>query len=327
MENIDNNQVREKVKNLQRSIVQRAIIRDAYILNDAKNYIDLIYNHSFQNGNEEVQEWFKIKDVILLSNLHYIKNQREAYIYNNDVTNIDYKKILDILNEYQKYMKKNCANYNILYFDFENEIKIKQQFQSNHEIENENTKDEKNIYYYSSYNPNGKILKLERNDNIPVEANLSVFAVIHNLLIRTKAIPKTDYLSKINLNEHELNNVYYFQMIILNAIKNGIFLVNQKNKIAVNKSNIENIKIACDNLNYYINLFNHLVKEKVEEIKYTVVENAEKGININGQNIVYEIIDEDLKINNTQPIWTDKRIKYTFSQDNKIYYEKLLFEI
>ena len=41
------NMVREKIKNLQRSIVQRAIIKEAYILNDAKNYIDLIYNYSF----------------------------------------------------------------------------------------------------------------------------------------------------------------------------------------------------------------------------------------------------------------------------------------
>ena len=42
MKNIDDNQTKTKIKNLQNSIVQRAIIREAYILNDAKNYIDLI---------------------------------------------------------------------------------------------------------------------------------------------------------------------------------------------------------------------------------------------------------------------------------------------
>ena len=103
MEKNNDNQFKEKIKNLQSSIVQRAIIKDAYILNDAKNYIDLIYAHSFQNDNkEEVQEWFKIKDVVLLSNLHYIRNQRDAYICNNETSGIDYKKILDILNEYQR---------------------------------------------------------------------------------------------------------------------------------------------------------------------------------------------------------------------------------
>ena len=318
-----------KIKNLQRSIVQRAIIKDAYILNDAKNYIDLIYKQCFQNNNdEEVQEWFKIKDVILLSNLHYIRNKRDDYTYKNDSSDIDYKKILNILNDYQKYMKKNSLNYTIPYFDFENEIKVKELFQTNDVNDNEDVKDEDNIYYYSSYNPNNKILKLEKMaSNGKVDGDLSVFAVIHNLLIRTKVIPKTDYLSKMNLNEQELNNVYYFQMIILNAIKNGVFLLNEKNKIAINKSSIENVKIACDNLNYYINLFNHLVKDRVEEIKCTVVENSDKNININGKDITYEIINEDLKPSNIQPIWTEKRIKYTFSQENKIHYEKLLFEI
>ena len=325
MENNDYNQVREKIKNLQRSIVQRAIIKDSYILIDAKNYIDLIYNVTFQNGNE-VQEWFKIKDVILLSNLHYIRNERDIYINNKESNNIEYLKILNTLNEYQKYMQKNNPNYNIPYFDFENEIKVKELLQSNH-VNNEFSKDENNIYYNSSYNTNRKILKIKKISKTNVDTNLSVFAVIHNLLIRTKVIPKTDYLLRINLNEQELNNVYYLQMIILNAIKEGIFLVNEKNKIAVSKTNIDNVKIACDNLNYYINLFNHLVKDKVEEIKYTVTENQDKGISINGQDISYEIIDESLKVNNTQPIWTDKRIRYTFSQDNKIHYEKLLFEI
>ena len=98
MKNNDYNQVKVKVRNLQNSIIQRAIIQDAYILSDAKNYIDLIYKYSFQNLNDEdVKEWFKIKDVVLLSNLHYIKNQRDAYIYNNDTSNIDYKKILNII--------------------------------------------------------------------------------------------------------------------------------------------------------------------------------------------------------------------------------------
>ena len=327
MENKDYNQFKEKIKNLQRSIVQRAIIKEAYILNDAKNYIDLIYKYSFQGGNEEVQEWFKIKDVILLSNLHYIRNQRETYITNNDANDVDYSKILTILNDYQKYMQKNDANYDIPYFDFENEIKIKKIMQANNISENEVTKDANNIYYYSSYNTNGKVLKIEKKEEICLNENISVFAVIHNLLIRTKVIPKTDYLEKLNLNEQELNNVYFFQLIILIAIINGIFSISEKNKIAVNKSNIENVKIACDNLNYYINLFNHLVKDKIADLQCTVHELQESGIEINEKHIEYQIIAEEEAPNNIQPIWTDKRIKYIFSQDNKMHYEKLLFEI
>ena len=34
--------MKSKIKNLQNVIIQRAIIKDAYILNDAMNYIDLI---------------------------------------------------------------------------------------------------------------------------------------------------------------------------------------------------------------------------------------------------------------------------------------------
>ena len=329
MENSSYNEIKSKIKNLQNAIIQRSIIKDTYILNDAMNYIDLIYKYSFNNNNDdEMQEWFKIKDVILLSNLHYVKNQRDAYLNSNDISNIDYKKILNILNEYQKYMKKNNINYDIPYFDFENEIKIKELFQLNNENSDWNQKDEKHIYYYSSYNSNGKILKLQKKYNNEQDTNSSVFAVIHNLLIRTKIVSKTDYLMQKNLSDQELNNVYYFQMIILNAIKNGEFLLNQRNKIAINKSNIEYVKIACDNLNYYKNLFNHLIKEKVGDIKCTVVENHEKGLNLNGNNIFYEIIDEsDLEDNIIQQIWTNKRIEYIFSQDNKIYYEKLLYEI
>ena len=49
-----------KIKNLQNSIIQRALIKDAYILNDAMNYIDLIYKYCFQNGNNE-----EVKGVLL----------------------------------------------------------------------------------------------------------------------------------------------------------------------------------------------------------------------------------------------------------------------
>ena len=325
----DNNEIKIKIKNLQNSIIQRAIIRDAYILNDAKNYIDLIYNYCFNtNIEEDIKEWFKIKDVILLSNLHYIKNQKEAYIKSRDSLNIEYEKILSILNDYQKYMKKNTVEYSIPYFDFENEIKIKQIYQQKGEKDNKQSNESnKYIYYHSNYNSNGKILKLEKSYNNIKDSDLSVFAVIHNLLVRTKIIPKTDYLIQNKLNEQELNNVYYFQIIILNAIKNGEFLIYQKNQISISKTNIEYMKIACDNINYYINLFNHLMKEKAEEIKYIITENYDTGININGREINYEIIDEDTIVDNIQPIWTNKRIEYTFSQENKSYYEKLLHEI
>ena len=325
----DNNEIKIKIKNLQNSIIQRAIIRDAYILNDAKNYIDLIYNYCFNtNIEEDIKEWFKIKDVILLSNLHYIKNQKETYIKSRDFLNIEYEKILSILNDYQKYMKKNTVEYNIPYFDFENEIKIKQIYQQKVENDNKQSNESnKYIYYHSNYNSNGKILKLEKSYNNIKDSDLSIFAVIHNLLVRTKIIPKTDYLIQNKLNEQELNNVYYFQIIILNAIKNGKFLIYQKNQISISKTNIEYMKIACDNINYYINLFNHLMKEKSEEIKYIITENYDTGININGREISYEIIDEETIVNNIQPIWTNKRIEYTFSQENKSYYEKLLYEI
>ena len=199
MENKNYNQIKSKITNLQNSIVQRAIIKDEKILNDAKNYIDLIYTYTFHNSNnEEVTEWFKIKDVILLSNLHYIKNQKDEHISNTNDTSIDYIKILSILNDYQKYMKKNCINYNIPYFDFENEIKIKKSYQLKSEIEYK-LEDDGNIYYTSGYNTTGKILKLEKKPIQAVNDKLSVFAVIHNLLIRTKVIPKTDYLLKLDM--------------------------------------------------------------------------------------------------------------------------------
>lgn len=315
-----------KIKNLQNSIVQRAVIKDAYIVIDAKNYIDLIYKYCFHNNEEEVQEWFKIKDVILLSNLHYIKNLKDAYIEDNEENNIEYKKILNILNEYQKYMKKNCTNYDIIYFDFENEIKIKESYQLNNIIESKSHDNEGNIYYHSCYNPNGKLLKLNISEKTVKDRKISLFAVIHNLLIRTKTIEKTDYLAQMKLTEQEFNMVYYFQIIILNAIKSGEFVLNQKNKIAINKKNIDLVKIACDNLNYYITLFNHLIREKYDEIKCTVVENNETGMKINENPIFYEIIDDDLPYHNIQQIWTSDRIEYTFSQENKIHYEKLLYE-
>ena len=236
-----------KIKNLQNSIIQRALIKDAYILNDAMNYIDLIYKYCFQNGNnEEVKEWFKIKDVIVLSNLHYIKNKRDSYVFNNDISNLEYPKILNILNEYQKYMKKNNINYDIPYFDFENEIRIKERLQLNKNIDNKERRDENYIYYHSCYNSNAKILKIAKNYHNSTNSDLAIFPVIHNILIRTKLIPQTDYLMQQKLNEQEINNVYYFQMIILNAIKNEIFDITQKNKIAIHKSNMEYIKIACN---------------------------------------------------------------------------------
>ena len=328
MKNNDYNQIKDKIKNLQNAIIQRAIIRDGYILNDAKNYIDLIYKSAFHNSDEnEVKEWFKIKDVILLSNLHYIKNERDNYIYHNDESNIDYNKILNILNEYQKYMKKNSLNYDIPNFDFEIEVKMKKSLQLNQDDNMEKNVDEKNIYYSSNYSENGKVLKIEKKLKYEENRNLSTFAVIHNLLVRSKIINKTDYLMKKQLSDHDLNYIYYFQMIILNAIKCGDCKINENNQIIVKKSNVEYVQIACENLNYYINLFNHLTKEKVEEIKYTLEESEESGIKINANNYNYEIINEENQLDNKQPIWIEKRIDYTFSQENKMYYEKLLYEI
>ena len=326
MKNKDYNEIKVKIKNLQNSIIQRAIIGDANILNDAKKYIDLIYKNAFHNSEEDdVKEWFRIKDVVLLSNLHYIKNNKEAF-EKNDIYDIEYTKILNILNDYQKYMKKNSSNYNIPYFDFENEIKIKEAYQSRYEINNEN-QDEDYIYYQSSYISNNKVLKIKKRKTKNNNSNLSVYAVIHNLLIRTKLIPKTDYIMQKELNEKELNMVYHLQMLILNAIKNGEFLIDEKNKIWINKSKIEYLKIAFDNLNYYISLFNHLVKDKVPELKSLIEEDGGKGININGEEIVYEIIDEESSSNYLQQIWTEKRVEYNFTHENKIYYEKLLYEL
>ena len=39
MENKQSNEIKIKIKNLQNSIVQRAIIKDNYILNDAMNFL------------------------------------------------------------------------------------------------------------------------------------------------------------------------------------------------------------------------------------------------------------------------------------------------
>jgi len=320
--------MKNKIKNLQNSIIQRAIIKDAYILSDAMNYIDLIYKYCFQNNNnEEIKEWFKIKDVIILGNLHYIKNHREDYLANNDINNLDYLKILNILNEYQKYMRKNNLNYDIPYFDFENEIRIKERLQLNKNIDAKENQDEDYIYYYSGYNSNDKILKLKKVYRNTVNPDLSIFAVIHNILIRTKIIPQTDYLIQAKLSEQEINNVYYFQMIILNAIKNEIFDVNQKNKIAIHKSNMEYVKMAYNNINYYLKIFNHLIKNKVKNLECTIIENDKPGIKINEKDIFYEITQDDFNTNKMQQVWTNSRIEYIFSQENKVYYEKLLYEI
>lgn len=328
MKNCDYEQIKLKIKNLQNSIIQRAIIKDGYILNDAINYIDLLYKYTFHSeSTQEVKEWFKIKDVILLSDFHYLKNQRDEYIKDNLAsTDIDYSKILNVLNEYQKYMKKNSVNYDISYFDFKTEIKIKQSYQletNNREKQNDETR----ICYYSSYSSNDKILKVEKSEKSENTNNLSLFAVIHNLLIRTKIIPKNDYLRQLKLNEQELNNVYYFQIIILNAIKSGVFAVNTKNTIAINKSKMEYVKIACNNINVYIKLFNNLIQEKVENIKYTIVENNEPGIKINDIDFFYEIVDENSQTILPQVIWTEEKIEYIFSEENKVYYEMLLEEI
>ena len=115
---------------------------------------------------------------------------------------------------------------------FENEIKIKESYQLNNIIESKSHDNEGNIYYHSCYTPNGKLLKLNISEKTVKDRKISLFAVIHNLLIRTKTIAKTDYLAKMNLTDQEFNMVYYFQIIILNAIKSGEFILNQKNKIA-----------------------------------------------------------------------------------------------
>ena len=47
------NSIKPKIKNLQNAIIQRAIIQNTYILTDAKNYIDLIYNYAFQTSSGE----------------------------------------------------------------------------------------------------------------------------------------------------------------------------------------------------------------------------------------------------------------------------------
>lgn len=329
MKSCEFEQIRAKIKNLQNSIIQRAIIKDGYILNEAINFIDLIYKHSFHSENEqEIKEWFKIKDVILLGDFHYLRNQRDEYT-NKNISNvdIDYNKILRILNEYQKYMKKNNNNYDIPYFDFNNEINLKRLYLTNDVNNKKEKKEDNKIFYCSSYSPNGKMLKLEKCTRSEKDNNLSVFAVIHNLLIRSKTIPQNEYLSQLKLNEQELNNVYYFQIIILNAIKSGIFFTNEKNVVSINKSKMEYVKIACNNINYYIKIFNHLAQEQTENIKCSLVENNEFGIKINEKDYFYEIIDEDMSVDRAQMIWTEKRIQYVFSEENKIHYEVLLNEI
>ena len=71
------------------------------------------------------------------------------------------------------------------------------------------------------------------------------------------------------------------------------------------KSNIENIKIACDNLNYYINLFNHLIKEKVEDVLHKYF----------GKNVKFK--HDDIKCYAGEVVYTyDEATGYTKKEHN-----------
>jgi hypothetical protein len=288
-----------------------------------------------------------ILDESLRNKVHDIRIRRNEYEHKNDnytrPIKTTYIKDLKTLNEFIDYSNFKCNNGRFLNYRFENESIKKKETKKNitrgfefETVEENNEKidctilfnDSKHIYYKCGYN------------SVPVEFRIlseqktyvsnPIYAVIHNILIRSIKIKMSSSLRNARYNSKDLDRIFIYEILLLNSIKFG-YLSGNIQQFIVPKGDKETFQLALNDVTYWATILSKMSGETQQYVYNSISEVDDMDITsvfiiVNSKKIEAEIIMDD-NIRNTNSIWIDKKIDYYINQDNYRYYQLLLQEV
>ena len=272
-----------------------------------------------------------IEDADVRNIMHSIRQNRNCYEHRDtdylEVPNINIiKKELDqIIN----YINNNCNNryqfvgkYITLRIE-EDKNEVEKSLKQIIEIE-------KKEYSYTVYN---NAYERENSyfivDKFVNKCKNPIFAVIHNILIRSDNIKLNNILLEEKLSIYEKEEVYKFQIALLLLLAES-----ESNQFIIRVSNKEEkiARVALKNIMYYYEIISKMTCNKEKNLFKLIVSDE---INFNSIEVNNEIINIiDLKnseknefVNNSHVLISNTYFKYVLNANNEKYYNILLNEI
>ena len=296
---------------------------------DIKKGISFYPDNESDNINEKLIN-DNIKDETIKSVMHSIRIKRNTYEH-KDTSELTIPNINDIKEELDSiinYINNNSPNgfqfvgkYVTLRIEKDEvEEKLLKQI---YEIEEER-------YSYTVYN-NAYARENEYFivDKFVDKCKKPIFAVIHNILIRSDNIKLNNILLEENLSIYEKQEVYKFQiaLLILLAENNSNQFI-----IKVYKEEEKIARIALKNIMYYYEIISKMTS-KEEKNLFKLIASAEispSNIEVNDKLIKIRNLknnEEKQFINNSHVLISNTELKYELNTDNEKYYNILLNEI
>lgn len=341
--------------NQEEIIMERVNNKDKIYLVDMRNFIENIIKESYFIDKDSKADLVELINLIeneeLKYKLHNIRKRANQvaheleYKIENKYINGDLY-CIDELIDYLKNKNSNLSNYE--FFSMSRRIVQEPLIEKNKMYSNkkdlidfekieeifEEKKNENKEYYISSYNAKEFCMTLSFDKYYSKELSKEcppIFYVVHNILIRKDMVRKSKYLSGLELNNAELDEIRKYEIIILHAMKYGAIYFNNENEISVPKNEIKYATIAYQNIMYYANILNKMQKNKLKINNEIMVESNidpnSKKIIVNGKfEIKYELL-EFIPKGVTSTMWFTQKIDYEIKDDNKYYYEEILNDL
>ncbi len=188
----------------------------------------------------------------------------------------------------------------------------------------------------TSNNDFGFVIKKLQQEFISKFKYESIYATIFNFFQRNSKLEKDTIILKYEDQEKlifDYKKVYRFEMVLLLLIKNNYF---KENKIRINSYEKYNNELKCAiyHISEHFSRISHLMKKKLEQIEFEVVEES-NAISISLHNNSHaEIVLEDLteRVSRKRYLWFAPNLKYEINHqeeaDNKFlcYYLKDFFQ-
>ena len=156
-----------------------------------------------------------------------------------------------------------------------------------------------------------------------------IFAVIHNILIRSDNIKLNNLLLEEKLSVYEKKEVYKFQIALLTLLaKKG----DNQFTIKVSEEEEKVARIALKNIMYYYKIISKMAGENEKILfRFTALnEVIPSSIEVNGEAIYFRDLamgEEKEAVNNSHVFLSNTELKYELTTENEKYYNILLNEI
>ena len=156
----------------------------------------------------------------------------------------------------------------------------------------------------------------------------SFYAILNNLLQRGRVVSQGSILREKHLTDKDLKEIFRLQMCILSLLRNNR-LKDKYWKINYIDGNIENLRLAIDDIVEWIQLITSLTKQKYEtpDVDIKCSDFDDEYVNIKYDNkldlskniytICDQVVVEDEDNDDYFSIWIDDYVSYDISSSNK----------